>query len=591
MKTSDEQQTIIDALSNSINVKCSSVAGSGKTTLVLELAKQNKDKHVIQITYNSDLKSEVRKKVVDEYIENLEIHTYHSLSCAYYNKKSYTDVEIKQILKISKKPYTKPKADILVVDEAQDMTFTYFEFVRKFINDLDNKRLTLLIIGDKKQCIYQFKEADPRYLTCADKIYGKEMVEKKMQRSFRVTNQIAWFVNNVMFDSPYITANKEGPKIKYICYGICNEKEQYDIPKLLAKTMKSMIDNKEIEASDIFVLGPTLKPKQWGPNPIQLLENEFVKKNIACYVSLSEDRKLDKRVIANKAVFTSIHQSKGRERKVVILYGFDNSFFKMFRNKPKNECCSELYVAVTRSLKYLYLVHDEKEQHLDFLNFPKMIENPEYVEYIGNLAVIENKAKGNYDNTPPPKCAVTELVKFLKDDALDFCTQVANDIFEEVETKRNEVEIESTLKNIFQNKRNYEDVSNLNGLAIPMMYEYEHKKKTAVQQKIQSTTLKTKDFFMRKHLGRLIYPCPDISDYLYSCNYYTSILSGFHSNLKQITSYKWLTPKMVDICLENTKNVSPKSEFEWHISAAFENDKNDKFSKHFLLENWCKGLY
>ena len=45
-----------------------------------------------------------------------------------------------------------------------------------------------------------------------------KMVKKPLKQSYRVTNQIAWFVNNVMLDVPYILADKEGPPVNYLRY-------------------------------------------------------------------------------------------------------------------------------------------------------------------------------------------------------------------------------------------------------------------------------------------------------------------------------------------------------------------------------------
>ena len=56
--------------------------------------------------------------------------------------------------------------DILVVDEAQDMTHVYFMLLHKFIQDCGRK-FQLLVLGDKKQGLYEFKGADIRFLTLA----------------------------------------------------------------------------------------------------------------------------------------------------------------------------------------------------------------------------------------------------------------------------------------------------------------------------------------------------------------------------------------------------------------------------------------
>ena len=66
---SNEQIDIINKLEN-YNVIVDSVAGSGKTTTNLYIAKYFKNKKILLLTYNSKLKMETREKV-----KLLEINT------------------------------------------------------------------------------------------------------------------------------------------------------------------------------------------------------------------------------------------------------------------------------------------------------------------------------------------------------------------------------------------------------------------------------------------------------------------------------------------------------------------------------------
>jgi hypothetical protein len=73
---SDEQYAIVNLVGKNTNIIVDAVAGSGKTTTVLFIASKFADKKILQITYNSELKIEVRKKVQEMEIKNLEIHSY-----------------------------------------------------------------------------------------------------------------------------------------------------------------------------------------------------------------------------------------------------------------------------------------------------------------------------------------------------------------------------------------------------------------------------------------------------------------------------------------------------------------------------------
>ena len=71
------------------------------------------------------------------------------------------------------------------------------------------------------------------------------------------------------------------------------------------------------------MLAPSLKSTN---NPVKRLENELVKNKIPVYFSRNEEDGLDEDVIKGKVAFTTFHQSKGRERKIVFVFGFDNSY-------------------------------------------------------------------------------------------------------------------------------------------------------------------------------------------------------------------------------------------------------------------------
>ena len=149
------------------------VAGTGKTTLILSIAENLVDKKILQMTYNKSLKFEVREKINEKKLENINIHTYHSLAVCYYSEKAYVDNEIRKIVWNNEKPNIKiPTFDILVLDECQDMSYLYFQLMVKFLFDMGSK-VQLLILGDYMQGLYEFKGSDIRYLTFGDLIWNK----------------------------------------------------------------------------------------------------------------------------------------------------------------------------------------------------------------------------------------------------------------------------------------------------------------------------------------------------------------------------------------------------------------------------------
>ena len=128
-KPSEEQQLIIDYVKEGFNIQVQAVAGSGKSTTVLSLAKQCYDKKILQLTYNSSLRLEIKEKVKDFELENISVHTFHSLAVKYYSSDAHTDTGMRHVL--LKKPHPRvpiKPIDILVIDENQDLTQLYFQF-------------------------------------------------------------------------------------------------------------------------------------------------------------------------------------------------------------------------------------------------------------------------------------------------------------------------------------------------------------------------------------------------------------------------------------------------------------------------------
>jgi len=101
---SDEQQFVIDKLKEGYNVICSAVAGSGKSSTILAAAKQFPTKKIIQLTYNSELRAENMEKVKVMGLDNIDVHTFHSLGFHYYSKDCNTDAGIRKVVRTDMKP-------------------------------------------------------------------------------------------------------------------------------------------------------------------------------------------------------------------------------------------------------------------------------------------------------------------------------------------------------------------------------------------------------------------------------------------------------------------------------------------------------
>jgi len=91
---SAEQNAVVKHVKLGYNVMVDAVAGSGKTTTILNIAKQLPDKIIMLLTYNARLKDETRAKVRKFNIKNLEAHSYHAFCVKYYDPLAHVDTKI-----------------------------------------------------------------------------------------------------------------------------------------------------------------------------------------------------------------------------------------------------------------------------------------------------------------------------------------------------------------------------------------------------------------------------------------------------------------------------------------------------------------
>ena len=73
---SGEQIDILNEVKNGKNVIVDAVAGTGKTTLILGIAKELYNKRILQVTYNAALRKDVEQRVHENELHNLKIHTF-----------------------------------------------------------------------------------------------------------------------------------------------------------------------------------------------------------------------------------------------------------------------------------------------------------------------------------------------------------------------------------------------------------------------------------------------------------------------------------------------------------------------------------
>ena len=367
---SDEQRKVLDFIRSGKNVIVDACAGSGKSTTILSMAKNLNRRKFLQLTYNSLLRHEVKDKVKSLKLKNINVHTYHSLAVRFYLSSAYTDSGIRKILHSNLPPRDEiSHFDVLVIDEAQDMTMLYFELIIKFLKDF-KKNIQIVVMGDYKQGLYEFKGSDIRFLTKSAEIWRKfsqlkfkSFVHTTLKMSYRITDTVKSFVNKVMLDEDRMDSCKSGEPVFYI------KRTQRQTENIIVSIILDLLKN-GAKPADIFILSGSVK----GANSkIRKIENALVNSNIPCHIPMFEVDQMDERVINGKVGIATFHSVKGRQRKYVFIVGFDSNYFDFYgRNMPRNECPNTLYVACTRATERLFVFESDDfntDRPLDFLHY------------------------------------------------------------------------------------------------------------------------------------------------------------------------------------------------------------------------------
>ena len=552
-----EQNDIVNQISLNNNVVVDSVAGSGKTTCTLHIAKKFNTMNILLLTYNSKLKIETRDKSKALNINNIKVHSYHSFCVAYYDNQCFTDSIIYKILTNKNKSFVDFNYDLIILDEAQDITVLYYELICKIYQDNKNTA-KICIFGDKNQSIFDFNKADQRYIEYASELFNfnsYNWVKCNLSTSFRITNEMSLFINRCLLHEERIISNKIlNHKPRYI---ICNCFGDKKGIKLRTFDEIKYYFNLGYKPSDMFILAPSVKSLN---SPIRKLENKIKKElaHVMIYVPTNDDEKLDEELLKDKMIFSTFHQTKGLERKVVIIFGFDESYFEYYKKDSNPYVCSnELYVATTRGIEQLTLFHHYTNDYLKFIN-QSNISACCFLDK-SKLFVLKKSDNTVYIDTP-----VTDLIKFLPQNVIDNC-------FDQLEITQNKKyvlnPIDIPLK--ITNDVTTESISEITGIAIPSMLELKLKNKISIfDELVKSNFEKNNSKLIKKYnINNIDIHNLTPEELLYISNCYNTLHNGYLFKVYQITNYNWLTQLKLDRCIKRLSklNISKESLFEYKI--------------------------
>lgn len=566
---SDEQAIILHNVREGNNVIVNAVAGSGKSTTILSIAKDMPELRILQITYNSKLKKEFKEKTESEGLKNVEVHTYHSFATKYYLSDAYNDIKIRSIITDELLPTNNfPVYDLIVLDEVQDCTLLYFRFVTYCIKCM-NIKVQMLFLGDQMQMIYEFKGADSRFLTQADEIWkGSNYLKSHtfvfctLNTSYRITNQMSSFINNAMLGEECVLSCKDGVNVEYI------RKSGNTMVKIVVNTIKTLIKD-GANPDDFFIIAGSLR----SPSMIHM-ENALTIANIPCHFPMTDVVEVNDKIIDGKVAFVTCHTSKGRQRKYVFVDGFDNNYFNYYaRTLDRLECPNTLYVATTRATTGLFLLEYSNFADNRSLEFLKMnhydMKDADYVNFNGETqGIYRDSLKIDPLKMVVRKTTPTDLVRFMSEAVMETVSPIIDRIFVKITLPEDEFNID--IPGFIPTKMNYfEEVSNINGIAIPVIY-YDHISKMwggaknniidaeypvknilyeIIEMKIADMK-SGKHLFLKEIFADMKPSCSSISEYLYMANVFSATEEQLYFKLKQISKeeHTWITEDMITEC-------------------------------------------
>ena len=340
-----EQGAVVAAFERGEHVSCTAVAGAGKTTTMLLCAEKCPARACLLLTYNKRLQSEVALRAP----ASVRAMTYHAACGVAYGTRVYTDDEFEAC--VARAPVPSMRFDAVMLDEAQDTTPMFHALVAWLLRD--NRDAQVLVVGDARQCINEYRGARAEYLEDAERHFTPEGSARRwakltLRGSYRLTPATARFVNAHLYNADVITglsANADRRPV-YVATGP-SWAEKADA--WLVATRKACA---AFGAGNVYLLAPSVRNLRKTPL------GAVVRGLCDIAIAVSDDaHRPSQETERGKLVVTTYNQSKGSERDCVLVVGMDESYFTYYDTKYAGAIApNTMSVAATRARKLLVVL-------------------------------------------------------------------------------------------------------------------------------------------------------------------------------------------------------------------------------------------
>lgn len=335
VRLTNEQAQIMNALGMNSHLLIEGNAGTGKTLLATEFARQRAERgdRVLYLTFNKNLSNNINSQIIN--VPNLKVINIHALFGEYVPvdiekmkenpQKYFGEILPEQffdwVSSLSDEEVDALKYDLLVMDEGQDIIKPVYMYSLDVLLKNGLEKGNWAIFYDEKQNIY-----NPEYSDGMELIESYNCTRFKLFVNCRNTVQIGTYSSKTSGVEINEFLHENGEEVQKIVYT-----DKADFKQKIKEILKKLRAEK-VDLSDVVFLAP----KKYSNSILGELSIEV--------------NELGENFDVNSPLprYATIQGFKGLDSKIVILIDVDNISDKNFSKF--------MYIAGTRARTLLYVV-------------------------------------------------------------------------------------------------------------------------------------------------------------------------------------------------------------------------------------------